>query len=276
MNLTKNECVFSVTSDDKMDSFRPSKFCSDLAFWKEKCFSRWNDSKYVESTRCKTYEYQFSSDNQCQINEIYCPNKDKCFSDVKKCEAHFYFGNKTQCRNQNMYHCPASNQCIWQDWVCDGFVQCLKGDDEDFDLCYNRGSFAEGATFKCNETQRFGYNVTILATKCNKIEECRDGNDEKNSNCQSDDSKGLRAILVVFAMIFLSWIVIHFVYEYDGGEEKSIPKADQEYAQNAKGDSLAILKVSEQFFLQLLRYLNKHDSFFNIEQSRSQPPETAF
>ena len=153
---------FSQTSDDYAKSFRPSKLCSDLDFWKDRCL---NDSvKYVESRRCSSYGNGFFSMKQCQNNEIYCPNKGECFSDVNKCEAQFYFGNETQCQNQDMHHCPKSNQCIWQDWVCDGFVQCLEGDDEDFNLCYERGSFAKGATLKCTEAKRFGYDVTILAT----------------------------------------------------------------------------------------------------------------
>ena len=184
---------------------------------------------------------------QCQINEIYCPNKDKdgisdgCLSDVNNCEAQFYFGNETQCQNQNMYHCPESNQCIWQDWVCDGFVQCLEGDDEDFNLCYERGSFAEGATFKCFEAKRFGYNITILATKCDGIDECKDGIDE--DDCQSNESRVLVAILVVFAVIFLIWIVIYFVYDKNEAIE-TISKEEKEHAQSAKGDTLALLKVA--------------------------------
>ena len=154
--------ICSITSDEWVHSFRPSKLCSDLSFWRDKCL---NDSKtalkYVESRRCATYENKFHQIEQCQNDEIYCPNINNgtCLEDVNGCEAQFYFGNQTQCQSQKMHHCPKSNQCIWQDWVCDGFVQCLHGEDEDFDLCYERGSFAEGATVECLEAKRFGYNV---------------------------------------------------------------------------------------------------------------------
>ena len=235
-----------------MKSFRPSKLCSDLSFWKDRCLNDSQDaSDYVESRRCSTYESKSFSMKQCQNNEIYCPNKDKCFSDVNKCEAQFYFGNETQCQNQNMHHCRESNQCIWQDWVCDGFVQCLEGDDEDFDLCYERESFPEGATFKCLEAKRFGYNVTILATKCNKIKECEDGIDEDGcgcqdrsdeADCQSDESRVLVATLVVFAVILLIWIVIYLVHDKNESIA-NISKEEKEHAQSAKGDTLALLKV---------------------------------
>ena len=175
---------------------------------------------------------------QCQNNEIYCPNKGECFSDVNKCEAHFYFGNETQCQNQNMHHCPKSNQCIWQDWVCDGFVQCLEGEDEDFSLCYEKRSFAEGATFKCTEAKRFGYNVTILATKCNGIDECRDRIDEVD--CQNNDSEGLIALGILFITMAVIWIFIHIRFANDDASHES--KYDPALL-NFTGDKLAYIKV---------------------------------
>ena len=252
---------FSTTSDDFLNSYRPSKLCSDLAFWKEKCLNdSQNATTYVESRRCSTYENQSHQFESCKENEIYCPNKDKCFSDVNKCKAHFYFGNETQCQNQNMHHCPKSNQCIWQDWVCDGFVQCLEGEDEDFSLCYEKRSFAEGATFKCTEAKRFGYNVTILATRCNCIEECKDGIDEDccgcqdrsdEADCQSDESRVLVATLVVFAVIVLIWIVVYHVYDNNEAMD-DISKEEKEHAQSAKGDTLALLKVAIESYITII------------------------
>ena len=231
---------FSVTSDDFARSFRPSKLCSDLAFWKDRCLNDSQDaSKYVESRRCSTYRNGSFLIKQCQNNEIYCPNKGKCLADVNDCEAHFYFGNETQCLNQNMHHCHESNQCIWKDWVCDGFIQCLQGDDEDFNLCYERRSFAEGATFKCTEAKRFGYDVTILATKCNDIEECKDGIDE--DGCQNDDSSGLISIGILFLAIAVIWITIFLKFADDAIPQES--KYDHSLS-DLKGDRLCVLKVS--------------------------------
>ena len=141
-----------------------------------------------------------------------------------------------------MYHCPKSNQCIWQDWVCDGFVQCLEGDDEAFNLCYKRKSFAEGATVQCFEDNRFGYEVTILATKCDGVKECKDKKDEMN--CENDDTKALIAIGIFLAVIIIMWIAIYLTYD-DMSENDEEPSVDEcVYAQSLTGDSLALLKVS--------------------------------
>ena len=196
--------------------------------------------KFVESKRCSTYELQPFLAKQCRETEIFCPNKGKCLSKINDCEAGIYFGNKTQCDNQNMFHCANSNQCIWQDWVCDGFIQCLEGDDEDFDLCYERGSFAEGATVKCAETKRFGYEVNILASKCDGVVECRDGWDELD--CQSDDTKAMIAIGAFCALITLIWILIYYFYNEGKAEyHPSIEECDN--VQRLRGESLAQIKV---------------------------------
>ena len=85
--------------------------------------------------------------------------------------------------------------------------------------------------------------MTILATKCNGIEECKDGSDEAEADCQSDESRVLVATLVVFAVIFLIWIVIYHVYDNNEAME-NISKEEKEHAQSAKGDTLALLKVA--------------------------------
>ena len=232
--------ISSAASDDFVKSFRPSKLCSDLAFWKLQCLNSSQKAiNYVEARRCTTYENHSFKADQCKVSEIYCPNKDKCLPDVNDCQAQFYFGNKSQCESQKMHHCPKSNQCIWQDWVCDGFVQCLEGDDEDFDLCYGRRSFPEGATFKCLEAKRFGYNVTILATKCNGIEECKDGIDE--DGCYDNDKSGFFAIGIMLYGIAVIWIVIFLKFSDDDIPPES--KYDQSLS-DLKGDKLSSLKVS--------------------------------
>ena len=247
-----------------MRSFRPSKVCSDLAFWKHRCLNNSQGAlQHVEAKRCSTYEPHFNRNETCLTNEVYCSNKDTCLTNINECEGHFYFGNETQCKNQNMYHCPISNQCIWFDWVCDGFVQCLEGDDEDFDLCNERKSFAEGATVKCNETKRYTYNITILATKCNRIVECQNGEDELDSDCQTDESKVSIVLGVVFAVIFLIWIWIHHFYSTYLTEE-NISKEKCEWAQNLKGDSLAFTKVG--YFDVFLSAFQLGIMLFNIEQ----------
>ena len=230
-------------SSQDIDNSRLSKFCSDFSFWKVRCLSNdQNATTYVEARRCNTYKDYSYSTGQCPKNQIFCPKNGNCLSKAKDCSGGIYIGNETQCENQNMYHCPKSNQCIWQDWVCDGFVQCLEGDDEDFNLCHKRKSFAEGATVQCAEANRFGYEVTILATKCDGVKECKDRKDEKN--CENDDTKALIAIGIFLAVIIIMWIAIYLMYD-DMNTKDEEPSTDEcVYAQSLTGDSLALLKVS--------------------------------
>ena len=82
---------------------------------------------------------------------------------------------------EHTFHCNASEVCIPQQFVCDGKIQCeAEAEDENFDLCVERKAFHHDATFECLENHRILYNITILAVPCNGINECKDGEDEKN------------------------------------------------------------------------------------------------
>lgn len=58
--------------------------------------------------------------------------------------------------------------------------------DEDFELCKNRSTFPASAVIKCQKFSYFdfngpdhiGYNITVMATPCDGIEECLGGSDE--------------------------------------------------------------------------------------------------
>ena len=118
-------------------------------------------------------------------------------------------------------------------------IQDHKGQTEDFDLCYQRGSFAEGAMVKCAEAKRFSYNVMILATKCNSVVECADGNDE--DQCENDDSAGLIAIGILLMLTSMIWIAIYM--KYGNNEELDKPTLYDSNLIDIKGDQLASLKV---------------------------------
>ena len=70
------------------------------------------------------------------------------------------------------------NPSLNQEEFCDGVIHCPEAEDEDFEKCKQRNAFKESATVECES--RWMDNVTILATPCNSVEECKDGKDEKD------------------------------------------------------------------------------------------------
>ena len=66
-------------------------------------------------------------------------------------------------------------QCIHNNYLCDGRVQCGEGgEDEDFDLCKSRNAFPERAKRECIEAYRpDNLPIKILATYCDAHIECQ-------------------------------------------------------------------------------------------------------
>ena len=161
-------------------------------------------------------------------------------ADVDDCEGGIIFGNEQSCKIHNMHFCSRSNQCIWKDWVCDGFVQCLKGDDEDFEMCLERESFPKGATFRCQEANRTGYKIEILAVPCNGIPECKEGIDEQL--CEREGKIIILFSLAVAAFIMFIWFVIYLTYDGEVTDSGCIGEENVNFKE-LKGEELAQLKV---------------------------------
>ena len=241
MQINKYLLHYSDTSDDATKTFRPSRLCSDLAFWKDKCSE--NSTEYVEARQCQLYNVRINDGQVCAKNEVFCNTKKKCLADVDDCEGGIIFGNEYSCKLQKMHFCPRSNQCIWNDWVCDGFVQCLKGDDEDFEMCLDRKSFPKGATFKCQEANRTGYKIEILAVPCNGIPECQDGIDEHF--CKREGQIIVLLSILVAGFIMFIWIAIYLIYDVNNAEEADIGsiEGDMTNFKELKGEALTQFKV---------------------------------
>ena len=78
------------------------------------------------------------------------------------------------------FACKESMQCIHNDYVCDGRVQCMKGgEDEAFHICKYRNTFVKEATIICNEKYRpNSLPIKIHATYCDQHIECQNNTDE--------------------------------------------------------------------------------------------------
>ena len=104
-----------------------------------------------------------------------------------------------------IFHCDKlKTQCINEWQVCDGIANCPFAEDETYELCENR--FSVLATIKCHKKDIFNLVITILAIKCDGIEECKDGIDEMN--CSMDDSVLPAAITIatLFAFVIGCWL----------------------------------------------------------------------
>lgn len=134
---------------------------------------------------CFDYEYQCqNTTNQCiQLNEV-CNGEVDCpyFDDETSC-----VDNNT-CRN-NLFFCwasyPKMPQCIRRSAVCDGDDDCPAHEDESQALCGNRTSSSkcDSTHYECsNESYRLCIPQQFI---CDRISDCRTGEDEVNCNYPS-------------------------------------------------------------------------------------------
>ena len=141
---------------------------------------------------------------------------------------------------------------------CDGIVNCVHGEDEEFELC--QSTFPETATIRCQEIDRGSYNVTIdrwsyditiLATPCNGIRECLDIDDE---DCGESTEVLITSLVIVFIVILA---VCGFVHHTTTKQYPTMISDDPEfvddetakYRSGLKGNILAQIKVINVFLI---------------------------
>ena len=105
----------------------------------------------------------------------------------------------------NYFACKESMQCIHNDYLCDGRVQCMKaGEDEDFHLCKYRNTFTKGATITCIEKYRPNIlPIKIRATYCDQHIECQNNTDEPDE-CNPGSGKLQNKYNIHFLQLYYS------------------------------------------------------------------------
>ena len=168
---------------------RVSSFCSDYSFWDDKkCFD--TADNYTIARTCNADN---SNGNETEQS---CSQKYQIGIDQ--------FGNKTF---EKTFYCNGSKTCIPYSWVCDGAVNCINAEDESFELC--KETFPEGATIECKEANRTLHNITIYATACDGIMECKDGEDELG--CQWNNWTTAFVLCCAFLIVSFLWCYTYFM-----------------------------------------------------------------
>ena len=165
-------------------------FCNDYSFWRAHCHNGSNIDKYTHATQCSSYQTKSieelgidCSNSWKPINLPNCPNS----------------ANKEDCseKGDKYFYCHLSKTCIDRDKLCDGIVHCIMGEDETLKNCTESGDdlseiFPPNANEKCIDQSKPGYDIPILAIRCNGDVECKNSEDESHWYCsKSQVSKNL-------------------------------------------------------------------------------------
>ena len=95
--------------------------------------------------------------------------------------------------------------CTYKNFVCDGVANCPSGEDEDFEMCSDKGAFSDLATFKCVKKDVFNVTIKINAVPCDGNYECDDDEDEKN--CSLPDY----VLIVSLVIVIISFGIIGYL-----------------------------------------------------------------
>ena len=151
------------------------------------------------------------------------------------------------CNKETEYFCSKSRQCIKKEWLCDGAVQCIMGEDESLELCIGlEEQFPEKDTFPCFSSEYRHYDVTIYATPCDGIVECQNEADEKFCDTIEITKEVVKLVIIIVILIF--WISIFVVAKKNnvwvglGWKYQNDSREGTSYG--LRGNALARLKVS--------------------------------
>ena len=142
------------------------------------------------------------------------------------------------------YH--QTNKLFLVDKTCDGIFHCMKGEDEQFNICNK--TYPEEATIECVENRLEGFNVTIMAVPCNGIRECRYGEDENHCG----ENQNVFQIIIASLMVITQTVYLYIrIVKKRKWKQKNLEGFGKVFQDNyklgecgdLKGDDLANLKV---------------------------------
>ena len=123
---------------------------------------------------------------------------------------------------------------------------CMKGEDEQFDIC--NSAYPEEATIECWENRQEGFDVWIKAVPCNGIKECRNGEDE---DCNEDQPifRIIIASLIIITQSVYLYLRLVKIHKWKENCLNSLGKGFQDNyklgeCHDLKGDDIAKLKVN--------------------------------
>ena len=183
--------VYAIRAEEsKKFSFPVTSFCSDHAFWQDKCFSKEIAQNYTLARNCNV------THNDSSIGKKV--TEDSCLATK--------FPTSSVGIYDDSFYCNRSKTCIPKSFTCNGAVNCVHAEDEDFELC--KHTFPEGATVYCQEANRTQYNISIYAVPCDGIIECKDGLDEISCSWVWQNS----ALVIIFAYVIVnvSWYFTYY------------------------------------------------------------------
>ena len=145
------------------------------------------------------------------------------YTDNKIILAFFYSGDiikeqlEWQCTQSIFEPVPCGNNssfCFFPEFqACNGVANCPQGEDEALDLCVDRGTFSEEATFTCEKRDVYNVTIWINAIPCNGIGDCIWDKDELDCSLPNFILIVILAISITICGVFgfFLWQGITFV-----------------------------------------------------------------
>ena len=176
------------------------------------------------------------------------------------------------CSNPEYFQCKRNNisVCLHPQLKCDGHPQCDDAEDEDIGQCYEdyvkREIVKKYATYEC--TSRMYSNLITVATVCDGVYECQNGEDEPKS-CKDKKFEKMIIYSILFAPIlyFILKNIANCLLEKDIVRSKK--KSHQKKNVHFVSQELEEIKDDEGLFDFVNSYLLQQNFTSELELKRS-------